>query len=132
MPEKVQEHGLFEAPSSRPKTRLEPHFLEPQVLSTTAQLVFKPESARLDHLGKFSGKYAIRKVMPLIPTAFPWAKAVSRQIKTSVENTIYVYPIQFDRFPSRYCHSYWCYCISTYSFARYLCVAIVTFAQKLN
>ncbi|RYH30550.1 hypothetical protein EON65_04840 [archaeon] len=97
----MQEFKLFTPPPSRAQatTPLEPHFVEAQVLSQTSQLVFKPESTRLEPLG---GKCGVRKVMPLISSAFPWAKAVSRQLKTTVENTIYVYPIQFDRFPSNY------------------------------
>jgi hypothetical protein len=100
MVDKMIECGLF---GSLPKStdKFQPQIIDSQIISDTAQISLRPESCRLVNVGKESGKASIRKIQHLIPSAFPWARAVSRQLKANVENTMYIYPTQFERVSSQ-------------------------------
>eukprot|EP00981_Chlorochromonas_danica_P009830 scaffold2831_cov249-Ochromonas_danica.AAC.31 len=103
MHEKLVEYGILEAPLSfSPSIRtLEPCYIETQVMSEHGQIVLRPEYACNDLTQKSSRKCIIHKVTPFIPAALPCGKSVTRQIKTTMENTMFLYPVQFDRFSSR-------------------------------
>lgn len=77
-------------------------FLPAQIHSSQAPLVPVDEPSLPELFGIKSPVLVIRKVMPLIPTAFPWAKSVVRQMRTNVDNTLYLYVTQFDKFHNRY------------------------------
>lgn len=102
MHEKLVEYGILEAPLSfSPSIRtLEPCYIETQVMSEHGQIVLRPEYACNDLTQKSSRKCIIHKVTPFIPAALPCGKSVTRQIKTTMENTMFLYPVQFDRFSS--------------------------------
>jgi hypothetical protein len=66
-----------------------------------SQLIYAADNVRIDHLGKKSGAVAVKRVSPLVPNSFPWMRTLSRQLKTKVENSLYLYVLQFDKFPTR-------------------------------
>jgi hypothetical protein len=78
-----------------------PHFVDSEIPSEMSQLVFTPDASRIDHLGRQSAVVSIRKITTLIPNSLPWMKTLTRQIKTKVENSLFLHILQFDKFPSR-------------------------------
>ena len=59
-------------------------------------------SERLSGLGKSVGRAAIREVLPLFPSGSDSKEPhVSRRIRTSVDNTIFIYPTQYLGFAHR-------------------------------
>eukprot|EP01038_Epipyxis_sp_PR26KG_P007484 gene7484-10199_t len=80
-------------------SELPPQFIPSQIQSETSPLIFTNTNTKLDRLGNKVAKVAILQVMPLfLPTM---SKDVTRQIKTSVDNTLFLYPLQFERFQHR-------------------------------
>lgn len=73
-------------------------FFPAQIHSDESPLVTADEPSVTDLFNTKSPVLVIRKVLPLIPTVFPWARSVIRQMRTNVDNTLYVYVTQFDRF----------------------------------
>ncbi len=89
----------YDAKQDAPKT--EALFLPAQIQSKDAPLVPVDEPSVTELFATKSSVLVIRKVLPLIPTAFPWAKSVVRQLRTNVDNTLYLYVTQFDKFHNK-------------------------------
>lgn len=94
----VTNNSVMASPRSNSRLKLNVIPSQVQVDSPVSQQIFG--SVRSDFA--FSSTLNVRKVMPLIPIAFPWAKAVARQIKTKFDNSLFIYINQLDKFPSRY------------------------------
>ena len=95
MYESMVKHRLVsEKPGESP-----PQIIPHQIQSETSPLVFSNTNAKLERLGNKVSKLAALQVMPLFLPGM--SKDITRQIKTSVDNTLFLYPLQFERFQHR-------------------------------
>ena len=82
-----------------------PFVLPAQIQSEDAQLTYTTYHTTLGGYSKPHAALAVRQLLPLLPTAMRSPmdfSQVIRQAKTSVDNTIFVYPVLLDRFKNRY------------------------------
>lgn len=93
--ENIVAHRLVSADSNEL-----PMFVPSQLPSDTSMIKFDKESMNLRRLGSNFARLAIVEVLPLLPNAL--VKDVTRHIKSSVDNTLFVYPIQLERFSHRF------------------------------
>lgn len=78
---------------------LVPKIIPSQIVSDQSPFVYLKDVTNLEHLGKNSSKLVIRQALPLLPTII--SKDITRLFKTSVDNTIFVYPLQLEKFQNR-------------------------------
>lgn len=111
--DKLREFGIVSTfPSSSPEKKLKSSasFIGSQISEPTGPTMFLNNDSSYSLSAGQTGQQpnaallagaSIRKVLPLIPTTLPWACDVSRQMRTSVDNTLYLYLNQFDRFQAK-------------------------------
>lgn len=83
-----------------------PILLPAQIQSESAQLSYANYKATLTKYSKAHAALSVRHLLPLLPAYLPRSPMdftqVTRQAKSSVDNTLFVYPIMLDRFKNRY------------------------------
>jgi hypothetical protein len=81
-------------------TELQPVFVPSQIQSDTSPLRFSTDNVNLSKIKGNRAKLGIIQVMSLLPPLL--SKDIFRQVKTQVDNTLFVYPFQFEKFSERF------------------------------
>ncbi len=104
---KASEGALGPTPSVKPSSpsgrngsvTLLPRIYPSQIQSDKSPLRYSSDLTDLSVMARDSSRLVIRQVMPLLPLSI--GKEVTRQFKTGVDNSLFVYPIQLERFQNR-------------------------------
>lgn len=82
-----------------------PIILPAQIQSEYGQLAYTHYHASLAKYSKAHAALSVRQLLPLLPVNLPRSNldftSVCRQAKSSVDNTLFVYPLLLDRFKNR-------------------------------
>lgn len=82
-----------------------PILLPSQIQSESAQLSYANYKSSLSRYSKAHAALSVRHLLPLLPVSLPRSALdftqVTRQAKSAVDNTLFVYPVMLDRFKNR-------------------------------
>lgn len=81
-------------------TKIAPQFLPSHIPSIDAPLLYSTDFTNLDPYKSNVSKLTIRKVKPIMPLRVLNAD-IHRELKRSVDNTLFIYPLQLERCPQR-------------------------------
>ena len=81
-----------------------PMYLIPsQIPSEDSPFIFRMNMSSLDPAGRNCSAVAVRDLLSVLPTKIlSSSRDVTRKIKANVDNTLFLYPLTFDKFKGRY------------------------------